>query len=130
MSDDHITPNWIRAIFPASRWFDPCPYPRPAWNGLAISWKDNTFANIPYGRKSETNAGTEAWADKAINEFERGISPIAVLFRHDHSTQFYAKMHLEGAHFLFINERIQFVKPDGSLNGDSPNFLSTLAILA
>lgn len=29
-----------------------------------------------------------------------------------------------------INERTQFLKPDGTPNGDSPNFLSTLAILA
>jgi hypothetical protein len=130
MSDDHITPDWIRAVFPAKERFDPCPYPRPSWDGLKVDWKDRTFANIPYGRKSKVNAGTEAWADKAIAEYERGISPIAVLFRHDHSTNFYAKMHLAGAHPLFINERVQFLHPDGTPNGDSPNFISTLMILA
>lgn len=130
MSDDHITPDWIRAIFPRGEWFDPCPYPRASFDGLKIPWKNKTFANIPYSRKRLDKPGPADWIRKAINEHFQEVRPIALLIRHDHSTDGYLQLHKAGAHFLLINERVQFLKPDGTPNGDSPNFLSTLAILA
>ena len=74
--------------------------------------------------------GPLAWAEKAVNEYRLGINPIVLLVRHDHTTEWYETLYLAGAHFLPIMERVQFLKPDGTPNGDSPNFQSTLAILA
>lgn len=119
MSDNHQTPAWIMMMFEG--WFDPCPL-HPTFDGLSISWKDKTFANIPYSRKKKDKPGVIDWVNKAIEESKQG-KRIALLVRHDHSTKWFARLYLEGAHFLPIMERVKF-----SGNG-SPNFLSTLVIL-
>ena len=105
-------------------WFDPCPYPRPKWDGLSIPWKDKTYANIPYSRKRIGKPGPEAWVKKAIEENREG-KRIALLVRHDHTTQWWAEARNAGAHFLPIMERVQFKG-----EGPSPNFLSTLILFA
>ena len=125
MSDDHITPDFLAMLFEG--WFDPCPYPRPVWDGLSIPWMDKTYANIPYSRRTKDKPGPEAWVKKAIRENAKG-KRIALLVRHDHSTAWWAEARNAGGHFLPIMERVQFLKSDGSPNGDSPNFLSTLIL--
>jgi len=119
-TDDHLTPFWLSGMFEG--WFDPCPYPRPSWDGLIVPWKDKTFANIPYSRKRKDNPGVEAWINKAIKESGEG-KRVVLLVRHDHSTGWYFKAYISGAHFLPIMERVQFRG-----EGRSPNFLSTLII--
>ncbi len=119
-SDERLTPDWIAFLFEG--WFDPCPYPRPEWDGLKITWPDKTFGNIPYSRRLKGKPGPEAWVMKAILEYREG-KRIALLVRHDHTTNWYASAYNAGAHFLPIMERVQFKG-----EGPSPNFLSTLVI--
>ncbi len=119
MSDDHKTPDWIKMMF--EEWFDPCPL-NPTFDGLKIPWQDRTFANVPYSRKKKDKAGVIDWVKKAIDESRQG-KRIALLVRHDHTTDWFAQLYLAGAHFLPIMERVKFTG-----NG-SPPFLSTLVIL-
>jgi hypothetical protein len=48
---DYLTPPDLkRRIY--GKWdlnFDPCPYPRPEWDGLEVPWEGRAFVNPPYG---------------------------------------------------------------------------------
>jgi hypothetical protein len=59
--------------------FDPCPYPRPPWDGLTIPWPDRTFINPPftgdYGSKT-------AFVRKAIAENQLGKTISGVISSH------------------------------------------------
>src|SRR5438309_346935 len=96
MSDNHKTPDWIMMMFEG--WFDPCPL-NPTFDGLKITWPDRTFANVPYSRKTKAKTGVIDWVNKAIEESSKG-KYVALLVRHDHSTEWYMKLYLAGAHFL------------------------------
>ena len=122
MSDDHLTPDFIAMLFEG--WFDPCPCPRPDWDGLKIEWPDKTFGNIPYSRRTKTKPGPERWVAKAIEESKKR-KRIALLIRHDHTTGWYWEAYAAGAHFLPIMERVQFKG-----EGPSPNFQSTIVLFS
>ena len=60
-SNNWGTPSTIKNRYDG--WFDPCPYPRPIWDGLQTEWKEKNFVNPPYD-----NIG--AWAQKSMEEFK------------------------------------------------------------
>ena len=64
-SNNWGTPSTIKNRYDG--WFDPCPYPRPIWDGLQMEWKEKNFVNPPYD-----NIG--AWAQKSMEEFKKGKS--------------------------------------------------------
>ena len=115
-NDEYATPKWIKdGMF--NGWFDPCPLSKGlvSSDGLATDWKENTFVNPPYSNPAP-------WIDKAIKESYKG-NVIALLVKHDSSTQWWAKLHEAGAHFLPLMGRLSF-------NGGKPApFPSVLVIL-
>ena len=46
-------------------YFDPCPFPRPEWNGLQVDWGQRAFVNPPFRY-------VRPWVEKAITESEKG----------------------------------------------------------
>jgi hypothetical protein len=101
-NDEYQTPNWVRyGLF--ADWFDPCPFrssKTSMQDGLAIDWVDFTFVNPPYSRPLP-------WVKKAILENKKGKT-IALLLKHDSSTQWYKLLHQAGAHFLMPSNRLHF----------------------
>lgn len=47
------------------KFFDPCPFVRPEWDGLSISWKLNNYVNPPFSE-------IKKWMVKAIEESKLG----------------------------------------------------------
>ena len=59
----YLTPASIKDNYEG--WFDPCPHPRPSWDGLEVSWGLKTFVNPPWRR-------IRPWVAKAIAERDAG----------------------------------------------------------
>ena len=119
LSDSYKTDKWILKMFDG--WFDPCPF-NPNYNplddsdGLVIRWNQNTFVNPPY-------SNPKPWVKKSIMEHKKYGCTIALLLKHDSSTEWYRLLHSAGAHFLMINGRLKHQ------TGTSCAFPSVIAIL-
>jgi hypothetical protein len=98
-SDNYRTDTWILEMFEG--WFDPCPLV-PDWliDGLNIPWPHRTFVNPPYSNPLP-------WVHKAIAVNEEDGHTIALLLKHDSSTEWYRLLHEVGAHFLLVNGRLK-----------------------
>ena len=59
----YLTPEDIKSRY--TDWFDPCPYPKPAWDGLQVSWGERVFCNPPWGN-------IRPWVEKALQERDKG----------------------------------------------------------
>ena len=48
-------------------WFDPCPFPKPEWDGLTVNWlsHEKVFCNPPYDN-------IKAWAKKMLRDADDG----------------------------------------------------------
>ena len=49
-------------------WFDPCPFPKPEWDGLTVNWlsHEKVFCNPPYDN-------IKAWAKKCYETLMMAI---------------------------------------------------------
>ena len=59
----YLTPPSIKESY--SGWFDPCPHPRPSWDGLEVDWEAKTFCNPPWRK-------IRPWVEKASKERTKG----------------------------------------------------------
>lgn len=98
-TDNYSTDLWIQEIFEG--WFDPCPLISD-WkiNGLELDWEDKTFVNPPYSNPLP-------WVRKAIQENQTFGFRIALLLKHDSSTEWYRLLHEAGARMMMINGRLK-----------------------
>lgn len=99
MSDDYPTDSWLYDLF--YDWFDPCPLFHGVGNdGLKIEWKMRTFVNPPYSKPLP-------WVKKALTENVHHGYKIALLLKHDSSTEAYRLLHEAGWHMMMINGRLK-----------------------
>lgn len=124
-NDEYATPDWIKQGLFAG-WHDPCPLSNGLvdHDGLNSEWStEKVFVNPPYSNPLP-------WIEKAIVESRKGKT-IALLVKHDSSTQWWAKLHEAGAHFLPLMGRLQFVTNKGGRSGRkaAAPFPSVLVIL-
>ena len=59
----YLTPEDIKSRY--TDWFDPSPHPRPAWDGLQVSWGKRAFCNPPW-------CNIRPWVEKALQERDKG----------------------------------------------------------
>jgi hypothetical protein len=98
-SDNYRTDTWILSMFEG--WFDPCPLD-PEWevDGLRMRWPHRTFVNPPYSNPLP-------WVKKAILVNEEYEHTIALLLKHDSSTEWYRLLHEARAKFLLVHGRLK-----------------------
>ena len=60
---EYLTPECIASKY--IDFFDPCPFPRPEWNGLQVEWGEKAFVNPPF-------RNVRPWVEKAITESQKG----------------------------------------------------------
>jgi hypothetical protein len=98
-SDNYKTDTWILRLFDG--WFDPCPF-NPEWqvDGLKLNWPDRTFINPPY-------SNPKPWVEKAIEVNRQEGYTIALLLKHDSSTEWFRLLHEAGARALLVNGRLK-----------------------
>jgi len=124
-TDKYETDLWIRAMYPAALWYDPCPIdhdPKTDDDGLEVDWEYyyrgsdyiGAFVNPPYSNPLP-------WVKKAI--FFSKKMPVVMLLKHDSSTEWFRLLHEAGARFLMINRRLKH------RTGKSAAFPSVLAVL-
>ena len=100
--DSWSTDAWIfgkGGIFEG--WFDPCPLDEdPKFDGLIEEWHHRTFVNPPY-------SDVLPWVDRAIYYNRKYDYSIALLLKHDSSTEWYRRLHEAGGKMLMINKRLK-----------------------
>ena len=99
--------------------FDPCPYPKPDWDGLIIDWGSCNFCNPPYSE-------TELWVKKALEERKKGKS-VVMLLRLDASTKWFRDLILPNAEIRLFDDRLHFVNREGK--GSRSDHASILAVM-
>ena|ERR1039458_1554214 len=67
----------LRREFPFD--FDPCPYPRGRFNGLAIPWGRCNWVNPPFNKKDAPFGGPSSFVRKAIAEQAQGNTSVLIL---------------------------------------------------
>jgi hypothetical protein len=96
--------------------FDPCPFPRPDWDGLAVDWleKEKIYVNPPYNN-------IKPWAKKCVDTLEAArkdnmpvkihlLVPVRTDTSYFHEYIYpYCKIH-------FIKGRLKFIDLTGSSN--------------
>lgn len=96
--DNFKTDDWLMELFRG--WYDPCPLdPNYTIDGLAMDWIGHVFVNPPYSKPLP-------WVKKAIEESKNGCV-IALLLKHDSSTEWYRLLHEAGWHMMMINGRLK-----------------------
>ncbi len=116
---DWTTPEWLlRTLNQEFTFdFDPCPYPKPAWNGLSVEWGERNFVNPPYGREQV------AWVKKGVEEWRNGKLVVFLLpARTD--TKIFHELILPNAEIRFLRGRLKF----GNAKNSAP-FPSMIVIL-
>jgi len=112
--DNYLTDEWILSIF--NDWFDPCPlndkYKQmtitgDVVDGLLIEWPNRTFVNPPY-------SNPKPWVEKAISVNSKEGSTVALLLKHDSSTEWFRLLHEAGANFLLVNGRLKHQTKTGA----------------
>ena len=111
MSDEWYTPADLLAFFKG--WDDPALPGRT--DGLTRAWNDPTYCNPPY-------SNPKPWVEKAIAEAQQG-KRVAMLLRHDSSTEWWRLLHEAGAYFLAVIGRLHFS------GGGPANFASVLVLI-
>ena len=91
--------------------FDPCPHPKPSWDGLEVDWKQRNFVNPPY-------SDIESWAKKCRAEQLKGnMSVLLIPARTD--TKYFHDWILPYAKVEFIKGRIKFKKLDDNVKTET-----------
>jgi hypothetical protein len=114
-SDDWITPRWlIEQLGPFD--LDPCASDTQPWpcamvqwrafdNGLMLPWFGNVFLNPPYGK------ALEPW----LNRLAMHDNGIALVFARTETKAFFRYVWPHASALLFLQGRLTFHYPDGSL---------------
>ena len=102
------TPFHIKKRF--EDYFDPCPFPKPAWDGLKIEWKNKNFVNPPYNEIVK-------WAQKCCEEFKKGRECV-LLIPSRTDTRYFHDFIIPYAKIEFIKGRLRFVDLNGSSGGN------------
>ena len=101
-------------------WFDPCPYPRPFWNGLELEWAPRNFVNPPFDMLKE-------WSAKCAEEYMKG-KEVALLMPARVDTKYFHSYVLPYAEIEFLKGRLKFIDLDNSsqevLNAPFPTIIA------
>jgi len=98
------TPKNIKEKY--EKYFDPCPFPKPEWNGLEITWMKKNFVNPPYD-------DLKSWTEKCMIEYQKG-KEIVLLIPARTDTSYFHEYVLPFARIEFIKGRLKFIDLDNS----------------
>lgn len=93
--------------------FDPCPYPRPKWDGLQISWGKCNYVNPPYGRE------IGKWVEKGWFESCWGKTVVMLLPARTDTKWFHTFIYKK-AEIRFLRGRLKFLTGDGKVMNSAP----------
>ena len=109
-SDFWLTPPHIKERFEG--YFDPCPYPKPDFDGLQIEWKAQNFVNPPYSKLG-------LWCKKSYEESLQGRE-VVLLIPARTDTKYFHTYVLPYARIEFIKGRLKFVNPFEKKTNSAP----------
>jgi hypothetical protein len=126
-TNDWGTPTYILDQYRG--WFDPCPFPRPEWDGLTMNWlsHDKIFCHPPYNN-------IKPWAEKCfytLTEAKMSNQPVEIhlLIPAHTDTPYFHEYIRPFAKLDFIRGRLKFVDLTGvSKKGISATFPSIVCI--
>ena len=82
--------------------FDPCPLnPKPAFNGLGLSWPKTTFVNPPY-------SDVRPWIEKAVAEQARGKTVVMLVPARTNSKYWHELVFPNSTEIRFLQGNVKF----------------------
>ena len=100
--------------------FDPCPYPRPDWDGLLSDWGASNFVNPPYSSISK-------WAAKCRDEQRKG-NLCVLLIPSRTETNYFHRWIYPHAELRFIRGRLYFTSLDKPRTTGKATFPSMICV--
>ena len=96
---------------------DPCPFPKPEWDGLEINWSnERVFVNPPY-----SGSNIKLWIEKCFNERNNAEVIVMLIPTTKTGTKYFKKYVLDiGAEIRFITGRINFTPLAGQNDNSNP----------
>ena len=96
---------------------DPCPYPKPEWDGLELDWCDErVFVNPPYSGNN-----IKLWMEKCFNERSKAEVIVMLIPTTKTGTKYFKNCVLDiNAEMRFITGRINFIPLDGQNDNSNP----------
>ena len=81
--------------------FDPCPFPKPYFDGLEIGWKKSNFVNPPY-------SNWQQWLKKGIIELGKNNNSVFLLASRTDTKAFHELILPYAKEIRFIKGRLKF----------------------
>ena len=81
--------------------FDPCPYPKPAWDGLYMDWGTSNFVNPPY-------SDWQRWVKKGYEEHKKGKTVVFLIAARTDTKAFHEIILPHATEIRFIKGRLKF----------------------
>lgn len=96
---------------------DPCPFPKPEWDGLELDWtNERVFVNPPY-----SGSNIENWMKKCFNERNKAEVIVMLIPTTKTGTKYFKKYVLDiHAETRFITGRVNFVPLAGQNENSNP----------
>ena len=103
-TDDWGTPGWLYKLLDNEFHFDfdPCPYPKPDWDGRLMQWGKSNFVNPPY-------SDIQPWAQRCREEQVKGNTSVLLIPARTDTAYFHRWIILY-TELRFIEGRVQFVQ--------------------
>jgi hypothetical protein len=103
-NDEVETPEYLKE-FLEERYgkfdFDPCPFPRPDWNGLEVDWKKLNFINPPFSEIPK-------WLKKGMEELKKGRKSVFLLTARTSSKYWFDLVFPNATDLLFLEGGVIF----------------------
>lgn len=120
-SDDWLTPKDLyddlnKEFGPFN--FDPCPFPRPEWDGLKVPWGSYNFVNPPYKYLKE-------WIKKSYEESLKGKNIVLLIPARTDTKAFHKYIFPHAKIIRFLPGRIKFIN---GKNTDPAPFASVVVV--
>ncbi len=82
--------------------FDPCPHPKPDWDGLEVRWGKSNFVNPPYGNELPD------WITKGYYEWKTQKVAVVFLIPSRTDTRWWHDYVMKADEIRFIKGRLKF----------------------
>ena len=110
--DTWCTPKPIMdflANYNLSEW-DPCPYPKPEWDGLEVDWLEKAKGKIIYCNPPYHS--TSKWVKKMHDEWKRGVYVIGLIPANRTDTTYWHEYVKGKAHVKFVQRKLKYINPN------------------
>ncbi len=102
-NDEVETPDWLKDALYKEHGinFDPCPYPKPEWDGLEVDWGTSSFINPPFSE-------VEKWLKKGVKEAKKGRKSVFLVTARVSAKYWFKYVYSRASEWYFLEGAVAF----------------------